>query len=619
MRLITLILSLALAFGLAVLTSRTPLPAPVDAPASAFSAERAMADVRAIAQRPHPVGSADHRRVQARLLQRMRALGLITSTQAAPLNQGAARFQRTYGRDPASVQAVNLIGVLPGRDPALPAVLMMAHYDTSEHSPGAADDSAGVAAILETVRAVRARGPADRTLAILFTDAEELGLDGARNFFVDHPLAERIGFVINLEARGGGGRAWMFETGRGNAETIDLYAATADRVTGGLASNSLSVFVYERMPNGTDFTLAKERGLQGLNIAFIGRPGHYHTPASAPEALDVGGLQHLGSQALESADAALRAPTLPAAGGDLVYGDVLGLGVIAYPPPIGWLVLGVAVALLGLAAWRARRTGWSPFDMCRGALDGVWFMTAAVVLAGAVRVLAGYARADSSQAYYSLLARLPWIETGVGLAIFALGLIVLAGRGRLPRAIGAGIVAAAAGLVTALAGIDPIVLGAAAISLVLTLLRGLSARTPWGGWTGLIALVLGFGAVAQAVAAPTAHVLVWPALLAALAAAVAAFVQPGLTRVYSLAAPALIAILCGAWLLGFADFLFLSIGIDLPGAIALPAVMILMLVRPFAPETASVRPLQIGAGLCLVLAVATAISARLISTTLPPS
>ena len=83
----------------------------------------------------------------------------------------------------------------------------------------------GVAAVLEAVRAIQARGPTERPLIVLITDAEELGLDGARVFFGDYPDRARIGFVVNLEARGGGGRAMMFETGPGNAGAVGLLAA----------------------------------------------------------------------------------------------------------------------------------------------------------------------------------------------------------------------------------------------------------------------------------------------------------------------------------------------------------------------------------------------------------
>ncbi|MEY4241315.1 MAG: hypothetical protein RJA14_1011, partial [Pseudomonadota bacterium] len=324
MRVLWLVGSLALALLIAVLTLQVPAPAGAGAPATDFSTERAMVDIREIAQRPHPVGSADHARVRAVLLQRMAELGLQTSTQAGALSPKAAQRLEREGGSAHGIELTNLVGVLPGRDPRLPAVALMAHYDTVPDSAGAADDTTGVAAILEAVRAIRARGPADRTLVVILTDGEELNLDGARAFWGGHPLRDRIGAVVNLEARGGGGRAMMFETGTGNAETIALFASAGARATGGVSSNSLAVFVYEAMPNGTDFTIPKARGVQGINLAFIGRPEQYHASVSTPDALDQGSVQHIGSQALETADALLRAPALPAATANVVYADLFG-------------------------------------------------------------------------------------------------------------------------------------------------------------------------------------------------------------------------------------------------------------------------------------------------------
>ncbi len=482
MRLLWLFGSLAAALVLAAVTLQSPRPVPADAPPTAFSATRAMADVREIAQRPHPLGSAEHARVQAHLLRRMAALGLQTSTQTGPLSPGAVRRLERNGAPAAAVGlgVVNLIGVLPGRDPALPAVVLMAHYDTAADSPGAADDSAGVAAVLEAVRALRARGPADRTLVVLLTDAEELNLDGARAFFSDHPLRDRIGAVINLEARGGGGRAMMFETGRGNAETIDLFARVAPRATGGVSSNSLAVFVYELMPNGTDFTIPKDRGVQGINLAFIGRPAQYHSPASTPEALDIGSVQHIGSQALETADAMVRSPVLPRASEDRVYADLFGRVIVGHPPVGGWALLAAAFAALAAALWRARsRAGLTAADVGRGMVDGLWFLSAGVVLSAAIRTLAGPASARGD-AYYTLLARLPWMEAGVALGVLALALALLGGRARMDRRIAAGAVAAAAAIALLLGGVSTIVIGAAVIAVGLSLAPGLASLTTWG-------------------------------------------------------------------------------------------------------------------------------------------
>ena len=94
MRLFWLVGSLALALLIGVLSLQVPAPAGPDAPATAFSADRAMADVREIARRPHPLGSADHTRVRLYLQQRMTGLGLRVSTQAGPISRGSARYLR---------------------------------------------------------------------------------------------------------------------------------------------------------------------------------------------------------------------------------------------------------------------------------------------------------------------------------------------------------------------------------------------------------------------------------------------------------------------------------------------------------------------------------------------
>ncbi|MBU1385066.1 MAG: M20/M25/M40 family metallo-hydrolase [Alphaproteobacteria bacterium] len=616
MRLYWLIGSLALALLLGVVSLQSPRPVGVEAPATAFSAERAMADVRQVAQRPHPVGSADHGRVRDYLLRRMTALGLQTSTQSGPIARGSADYLKRMGGDPeaAGFTAVNLVGVLPGRNPALPAVALMAHYDTVPTSPGAADDSAGVAAVLESVRALRARGPADRTLVVLLTDAEEIGLDGARVFWGGHPLRDRIGAVINLEARGGGGRAMMFETGRGAAGTVALFGRAGVRADGGVTSNSLAAFVYERMPNGTDFTIPKNRGVQGLNLAFIGRPEQYHAPTSTPGALDRGSLQHIGSQTLESADALLRAQALPARGAEAVYADLFGRVVLHHSPAAGWGLLLLALTLLGAAGWRAReRAGLSLADLGRGALDGLWFTAAGLVLTQAVRTLAGpmAQRTESADGYYLLLARLPWMEAGAALSVLALIMAVLGGRARPDRRVTAGALTVAAVFALALGGPSPIVIGAVVVAAGLSLYPGLAARTVWGGWTGLIALVLGLGGVAQTLAPQTAFLFLWPGLLAAAVAAAAAFADPGLTRPRSLAVIAVGAVLGGGWLVALAHPVFLGIGLDLPGVLALLGLLSLMLVRPLSPERGLVRPWLMAALAVLALGAAVSFSARI--------
>src|SRR5687768_13864425 len=116
MRLLLLLAALSAALGLAVLTSQTPRPQPASAPAVDFSAERAMTDVRRVAAEPHPVGTVEHALVQAYLVGRMSELGLEPTLQAGLLSPAAIQRIERRGDSAEGLRAVNLVGVLPGRD-----------------------------------------------------------------------------------------------------------------------------------------------------------------------------------------------------------------------------------------------------------------------------------------------------------------------------------------------------------------------------------------------------------------------------------------------------------------------------------------------------------------------
>lgn len=578
-------LALALLFG--VLALQVPKPRGLDTPPADFSAARAMVDVRTIARAPHPVGSAEHRRVQDHLFARMAALGLNPERQTGVLSPDAVRRMERWELDPtSSLTLTNLIGVLPasgpGADPSAPAVLLMAHYDTTPHSPGAADDSAGVAAVLETVRAIKARGPIRRPLVVLLTDGEELNLDGARAFFSEHPWRERLGAVVNLEARGGGGRAMMFETGPGNRQTIDLFADASTRAPGGPTSNSLAVVVYENMPNGTDFTIARQRGLAGLNLAFIGRPDQYHAANATPDNLDQGAVQHLGGQALEAVDALVRAPALPVAGERRVYADLMGRMIVGHAPATGWWIFGLSLALTAFGYWGARQATRLKFtEVARGAADGLWLVATGLVLTTAVRLLGGplSSRAESAEAYYTLLRRLPWLEGGAVLVVLAVALALLAGRQAFGRIGLSAVVALSALFALILGGIDYVVLGAAVISLAMIwTVRG--PRSTRGGWIGLIGLVVLLGGAVQALSPEAAFLLLWPALLASAALAISMVVSARLAGPWALVPPALATAVGGGWVVSLAHPVFLGIGMDMPGVLAPLALLVLIFAYP---------------------------------------
>ncbi|MEG4318007.1 MULTISPECIES: M20/M25/M40 family metallo-hydrolase [unclassified Microcoleus] len=78
-------------------------------------------------------------------------------------------------------RGINIFAERKGSDSNAGAILVAAHYDTVQYSPGADDNATGVAAVLEVARLLGSRGTA-RTLQVAFFDREEIGLLGSLAF-----------------------------------------------------------------------------------------------------------------------------------------------------------------------------------------------------------------------------------------------------------------------------------------------------------------------------------------------------------------------------------------------------------------------------------------------------
>jgi hypothetical protein len=321
--------------------STPPEPVPATAPAVEFSAERALTHVREIAQRPHPAGSPENARIRAYLVQQLRALGLEVEVQEAT---GVGT------RYPAAGRIANVLARLPGRNPGELAVVLMSHYDGVGGGPAAGDAGAGTAAIIETLRALRAGPPLAHDVLAVITDGEEAGLLGAAAFVREHPWAKRIGVVMNFEARGTTGRASMFETGAGNLDVVRVL-----RTAGDVSSTSLSVTVYRSLPNDTDLSEIAALGKPALNFAFVDGVERYHTAHDDVGHLDLGSLQHHGSQMLSLARSFGNGPLPRPATGDAVFFDLPLLGLIVYPERWAWPVALVAVLAVMAALIRVAR------------------------------------------------------------------------------------------------------------------------------------------------------------------------------------------------------------------------------------------------------------------------
>jgi acetylornithine deacetylase/succinyl-diaminopimelate desuccinylase-like protein len=249
---LTAVVLLLVCAALVLFASRPAAPLPATAPPTAFSAERAMRHVHMIAQRPHPNGSADLARVREYLVTQLTTIGL------EPQIQQATGIGTRY---PVAAQVQNVLARLPGRNPGRPAILLVAHYDGVGAGPAAGDNAAGVAALLETLRALRAGPPLAHDVIVLFTDGEEAGLAGAAAFVREHPWSRDVAFILNFEGRGTRGLSLMFETGTGNLDAVRVLRQVPE-----VSANSLSVTVYRALPNDTDLSELAVLGQPALNF-----------------------------------------------------------------------------------------------------------------------------------------------------------------------------------------------------------------------------------------------------------------------------------------------------------------------------------------------------------------
>src|SRR5215216_532916 len=315
--------------AVSLLALEPPDPLPASAPASEFSAERSFSHVEQIAERPHPVGSAANAEVRDYLVGQLEDLGLrptIQQATSARTKEGTASIARVH----------NIHAQIPGSSPT-GHVVLVAHYDSVPRGPGAADDGAGVAAILEIARAITSGSPPRNDVDILLTDAEEPWLLGAQAFVRDDRLDPRRSVVLNLEARGTSGPALMFQSSSDNASVIPALASVQRPIT-----SSGWEACYQLLPGDTDFTVFRNAGFAGMNFAFFDRSARYHTPEDSPANLDHASLQHMGSTVLATARHFAGQDLGAPRGGSLTYFTVLG-ELVHYPQ-------GLAVPLAVLAA-----------------------------------------------------------------------------------------------------------------------------------------------------------------------------------------------------------------------------------------------------------------------------
>jgi hypothetical protein len=339
-----LILQVVLGASLILLAIFSALPVlpprviPADAPATRFSAERAMADLEVVARQPHAAGTTAQERVRNYIVGQVEALGLIAEIET-------------------SSRIANILIRLPGTD-STQTVLITGHYDSHPPAPGAGDNGISTVAMLESIRVLQASQTLRNDVLFLFTDGEELSWLGARAFLKQHPASkEEIGVVLVFDARPGNGPLTLLETSPGDAWLVRQMTGLPLSLWAGSWNNR-----EERAEQDTDFDIFQPAGLTGAAFENEASGTRYHTNRDTVDAISPNLVQSYGQSIIAltrrfgTIDLSTRTESP-----DAVYFTLPLVGIVAYP---GWLMLvlsslGIlALIVFVIIAWR--RSLFSP-------------------------------------------------------------------------------------------------------------------------------------------------------------------------------------------------------------------------------------------------------------------
>ena len=198
--------------------------------------------------------------------------------------------------EPADRRADNVIGILPGTDPALAgeSVVIGAHYDHLGRIGGAiyhgADDNAsGTAVVLGLAKAFAAAGGAPRTLVFVLFSGEEMGLIGSGHY-VRHPVLplERVAAMVNFDMVG------RMREGRVTVAGVESGDALRALVTAAAAGLPLAVSYRESPFAPSDQVRFYAAGVPVLFFT-TGRHPDYHQPTDTADRLDTAGMAHIAA------------------------------------------------------------------------------------------------------------------------------------------------------------------------------------------------------------------------------------------------------------------------------------------------------------------------------------
>ena len=259
-------------------TITPPLPGKNSPYYSAY--KRMLANIEKFSTEPHPSGSAEIEKVREYIITEIESMGCIPIIEERiyTVNEIADRIIASYGVDRTDDTFITFINGLPVDEsgnvklknifvklesPGADSIMLFeSHYDSAnDESPGASDDMQAVCAQLETIRSHVNNTSLKTDLYFLFTDAEEIGILGARAFVEAHPeLNEKVSIVVDMDASGGG--PLLLSQVNPNFSIVQMTIASGTR-------SMMSSLVVAMGAKGTsNFEVFRTTGYEGKGLCF---------------------------------------------------------------------------------------------------------------------------------------------------------------------------------------------------------------------------------------------------------------------------------------------------------------------------------------------------------------
>jgi Zn-dependent M28 family amino/carboxypeptidase len=174
----------------------------------------------------------------------------------------------------------NVVAELPGRDPALPPILVGCHLDSWDLATGAIDDGAGCAIVAAAALRAQDGGKPLRTIRVLWAGSEENGGFGGAAYAKAHAAEPH---ALAMESDFGADRVWRLKF-----TAADANKPLADRVAAALAPMGI-VRSGDKANGGTDVEPIIEA--QKLAVIDLDQDGTryfdlHHTPDDTLDKID---------------------------------------------------------------------------------------------------------------------------------------------------------------------------------------------------------------------------------------------------------------------------------------------------------------------------------------------